>query len=102
MSQWALRSVQWTLESVLCCPQLVRLVTAVELNLSKMDAGNSPGGSLTEETIGVGVTELTRNATHNRRAITEPTRETHQTGVGFTATIRVRTVVTLSVDTGTG
>lgn len=63
---------------------------------------NSPGGSLAEETIGVGVTELTPSAAHNCRAFTEPTRETHQTGVGFTPTVGVRTVITLSVDTGTG
>lgn len=63
---------------------------------------NSPGGSLAEVTVCVGVTELSLNATGCRPAITEPTGETRQTGVWFTATVWVWTVITLSVDTGTG
>lgn len=48
---------------------------------------NSPGGSLAEVTVCVGVTELSLNATGRRPAITEPTGETRQTGVWFTATV---------------
>ena len=63
---------------------------------------NSPGGSGAEVTVRVGVTELNPRATSRRLAITEWTSETCQAGVWFTATVWVRTVVTLTVDTGAG
>lgn len=62
---------------------------------------SSPGRPPAEVTDGVGVTELNLNATRRRLALAETPRETRHTRVRFTAAIRVRTVVTLSVDAGT-
>lgn len=86
-SQLVLQMFRWTLTASL--PETHQKV-------------NSPGGSLAEVTVRVGVTELNPSATGRRLVITEWTSETCQAGVWFTATVWVRTVVTLTVDTGTG
>lgn len=63
---------------------------------------NLPGRSLAEVTVCVSVTEQNLNATRCRLSITQPTRETFLTGVRLTPAVRVRAVVALSMDTGTG
>lgn len=75
----------------------------VELLRFRWDSeGNPPDGSLAEVTVCVCVAELGLNATGRCLAITEWTGETHLTGFWFTATVWAWTVITLSMDTGTG
>lgn len=77
------------------------ITTVNVLPVTWLGQEDSPDGSLTEVTVCMSVTELDLDTTGRRLAITKQAGEARRTGVRFTATIRVRTVVTLPVNTGT-
>lgn len=77
-------------------------MSPVKLEVNTAEQVNSPGSSLAEVALCMGVAELDPRAAGRCAPLAEVTGETFLTGVGFTAAVGVWTAVTLSVDTGTG